>query len=100
SKIIDNASQISQVTYNSINNLIMTIFDRLPNIAAGILVLVLFWLLGKILKAVFRITSQRTKLDNRLRILFSRLIGIVIVILGIFTAFTIIVPSFRFGDLI
>ncbi|MET0752272.1 MAG: mechanosensitive ion channel [Pyrinomonadaceae bacterium] len=100
SKIIDNASQISQVTYNSINNLITAIFDRLPNIAAGILVLVLFWLLGKIFKAAFRMTTQRTKLDSRLRILFSRLIGIVVVILGIFTAFTVIVPSFRFGDLI
>ncbi len=100
SKIIDNASQISQVTYNSINNLITAIFDRLPNIAAGFLVLLLFWLLGKVIKSIFRAATHRTKLDGRLRILFSRLIGIVVVILGIFTAFTVIVPSFRFGDLI
>lgn len=100
SKIIDNASQISQVTYNSINNLITAIFDRLPNIAAGFLVLLLFWILGKVIKSIFRAATHRTKLDGRLRILFSRLIGIVVVILGIFTAFTVIVPSFRFGDLI
>jgi small-conductance mechanosensitive channel len=72
----------------------------LPYIAAGILVLLLFWLLGKIVKSIFWATTNRTKLDNRLRILFSRLIGIGIVVVGIFTAFTVIVPSFRFGDLI
>jgi small conductance mechanosensitive channel len=99
-KILENASQISQVTYDSINNLLMSIFEQLPYIVAGILVLVLFWLLGKIVKGIFWATTNRTKLDNRLRILFSRLIGIGILIVGIFTAFTVIVPSFRFGDLI
>jgi small conductance mechanosensitive channel len=99
-RILDNASQISQVTYNSINNLLTSAFDRLPNIAAGILVFLLFWLLGKIVTRIFEATTSRTKLDNRLRILFSRLIGVAILVLGIFTAFTVIVPSFRFGDLI
>ena len=100
SRIIDNASQISQVTYNSINNLLRSIFEQLPYIVAGILVLFLFWILGKIVRSIFWATTKRTKLDNRLRLLFSRLIGIAIFILGIFTAFTVIVPSFRFGDLI
>jgi len=99
-KILENASQISHVTYDSINNLLRSIFEQLPYIVAGILVLALFWILGKIVKGIFWATTNRTKLDNRLRILFSRLIGIAILILGIFTAFTVIVPSFRFGDLI
>jgi len=99
-KILDNASQITQVTYDSINNLLVNIFDRLPNIAAGFLVLALFYLAGKILKSVFQLTTKRTKIDVRLRILFSRLIGVIVLILGVFTAFTVIVPSFQFGDLI
>lgn len=99
-KILDNASQISHVTYDSINNLLRSIFEQLPYIVAGILVLLLFWLLGKIVRSIFWATTNRTKLDNRLRLLFSRLIGIGILILGTFTAFTVIVPSFRFGDLI
>jgi small conductance mechanosensitive channel len=99
-KILDNASQVSQVTYDSINNLLRSIFEQLPYIVAGILVLVLFWLLGKIVKSIFWATTNRAKLDNRLRILFNRLIGIGILVIGMFTAFTVIVPSFRFGDLI
>jgi small-conductance mechanosensitive channel len=76
------------------------VVEQLPYIVAGILVLLLFWLLAKIIRSIFWATTTRAKLDNRLRILFSRLIGIFILILGIFTAFTVIVPSFRFGDLI
>lgn len=60
----------------------------------------MFWLLGKILKRIFWSASKRTKLDDRLRVLFARLIGVFIIILGIFTSLTVIIPTFGFGDLI
>ena len=84
----------------SINNLLNSIVERLPYILAGILVLIIFWILAKIIKQIFWTASSKTKLDNRLRILFGRLIVVVVTILGIFTAFTVIIPSFGFGDLI
>lgn len=99
-KVIESASQVTNVAYSSVNNLVESGITLLPKIAAGILVLIFFWLLSKGFKKIFWATSNRTKLDNRLRILFSRLIGITILILGIFTALTIVVPSFGFGDLI
>src|SRR5215203_3960093 len=99
-KIVENASTTYGVAVESINNLLNSIIARLPYILAGILVLLLFWLLSKIAKQIFWATSKRTKLDNRLRILFSRLIVVLITILGIFTALTVIIPSFGFGDLI
>lgn len=99
-KAVESARTIYDVALQSINNLINSIVERLPYIVAGILVLLLFWLLAGLIKRIFWATSKRTKLDGRLRILFSRLIGVVVFILGIFTAFTIIIPSFRFGDLI
>ena len=99
-KVIENASEITSVAYSSVNNIVESAIILLPKIAAGIIVLIFFWLISKVFKKVFWATSNRTKLDNRLRILFSRLIGIGILILGIFTALTIIVPSFGFGDLI
>jgi small-conductance mechanosensitive channel len=61
---------------------------------------VIFWILAKIFKRIFWATSSRTKLDNRLRILFARLIVVLVTILGIFTALTVIIPDFGFGDLI
>jgi small-conductance mechanosensitive channel len=99
-KIIENAWTVKDVIQQSINNIAASIIERLPYIVAGILVLFIFWLLAKIIKAVFLKASDRTKLDKRLRILFSRLIVVFIFIVGIFTALTVIIPTFQFGDLI
>lgn len=97
---VESAKTTYDVAVQSINNLINSIVGRLPYILAGILVLLLFWLLAGLIKKIFWAASKRTKLDGRLRILFSRLIGVVVFILGIFTSLTIIIDSFQFGDLI
>jgi len=99
-KVIENASQIPRVILDSINALLTTFFARLPHLLAGIIVLFVFWLVGKILRSVFLSASTRTNLDFRLKILFSRLIVISVFVLGIFTALTIIIPTFSFGSLI
>ena len=99
-KVIESASQVTSIAYSAVDELLKSAVERLPYIASGIVVLLFFWLLAKGIKAAFWATSNRTKLDNRLRILFSRLIGIVIFVLGIFTALTIIIPSFEFSSLI
>ena len=98
--VLGNASQITDVVWQSINNLLTGIVERLPFIIAGILVAVIFFFLARGVKALFLATTTRAKLDERLRILFSRLIVVAIAILGVFTAFTVIVPSFGFGDLL
>ena len=99
-KVLESASQVTNVAYSSVDNLVKSVIEQLPYIASGLIVLFFFWLLSKGFKKLFWATSSRAKLDNRLRILFSRLIGIGILILGVFTALTVIVPTFRFGDLI
>ncbi len=99
-KVLESASQVTNAAYSSVDNLVKSAVEQLPYIASGLVVLAFFWLLSKGFKKLFWVTSERAKLDGRLRILFSRLIGIVILVLGIFTALTVIVPSFRFGDLI
>lgn len=100
SGVVGNATQITDVAWQSINNLLTGIVERLPFILAGILVAALFFGFAKLVKKVFLVTTSKAKLDERLRILFSRLIVVAIVVLGVFTAFTVIVPSFGFGDLI
>ena len=99
-RIVDNASQIKDVAWQSINNLITSVIVQLPYIIAGLLVLFLFWILSKIVKKVFIAATTRTKLDKRLRLLISRMIVVVFVAIGVFTALTVIIPSFDFGTLI
>lgn len=99
-KVIENASQIPKVIFDSMDGLLTNLFARLPYFVAGLLVLLLSWLIARIFRSVFLSASRKTNLDMRLRILISRLIVIAIFILGIFTALTIIIPTFSFGSLI
>jgi small conductance mechanosensitive channel len=99
-KVLESATQVTNVAYSSVDNLVKSVVEQLPYIVSGLIVLLFFWLISKVFKSIFWAASNRAKLDNRLRILFSRLIGVFILVIGIFTALTIIVPSFRFGDLI
>lgn len=99
-RVIEDASQVPKIAYKSINDLLVALIEQLPLFGAGIVVIIVFWLVAKILRGIFWATSSRTKLDNRLRILFSRLIGTAIFVIGIFAAFTVIFPSLQFRDLI
>ena len=98
--VLDNASQIPNVAWHSIDGLVTGIVERAPFIIAGILVAAIFFVSARVVKAVFLAATAKAKLDIRLRVLFSRLIVVFIGLLGVFTAFTVIIPSFRFGDLI
>src|SRR6188472_4160742 len=91
-KIVENASQVTNVAWDSVNDLVTAIVARLPYILAGVVVLGLFYLLAQVRRAIFWSASKRTRLDYRLRILFSRLLGFLVVVLGIFTALTVIIP--------
>lgn len=99
-KVIENASQIPKVIFDSMDGLLTNLFARLPYFVAGLLVLLLSWLIARIFRSVFLSASRKTNLDMRLRILISRLVVIAIFILGIFTTLTIIIPTFNFGSLI
>jgi small conductance mechanosensitive channel len=99
-KIVDNVWLIRDVLWKSINDILASAIERFPYIIAGALVFLIFWLISKAGKRIFWSLTEKTKLDFRLRILFSRLIAVFLVIFGIFVAFTVIVPTFRFGDLI
>jgi len=99
-KVVENAAEIPSVTYQSVSNLAEAFTAYSPKILAGIFVLAIFWIAGKILKFIFLSTSKKANLDTRLRVLISRLLVFAISILGVFTALTVIIPNFSFGDLV
>ncbi len=99
-KVVESAAEIPSVTYQSVNNLAETMVAYSPKILAGVLVLAVFWIAGKILKFIFLTGSKKANVDSRLRILISRLLVLAVSVLGVFTALTVIIPNFTFGDLI
>lgn len=92
--------KIKNAIWTSINSILNATGEQIPMIVAGLLVLLIFYLLAKTAKNIFWSASGRTRLDSRLRILFSRLIVVTTVVLGIFTALTIIIPGFTFASLV
>jgi small-conductance mechanosensitive channel len=73
---------------------------RLPYLLAGLIVLVMFWLLSKLIRSIFMATTRKTRMATQLRILVSRLIGVFMFVIGIFTALSVVIESFDFGQVI
>lgn len=102
-KLIETTEKVNEtpgIVYQSLEKLWVSFLEQMPSILAGVIVFFLFWLIGKVLRWLFLSASKKTKLDSRLRILFSRLLIVFVFVLGVFTALTVIIPKFGFGDLI
>jgi small conductance mechanosensitive channel len=93
-------SDVQVSVLESIKGLITAIFSRLPFLVAGIIVMFLFWVLAKMIRSGFMAATRRAKVDTRLRLLISRMLAGLVYTLGIFTALTVIIPSFNFASLI
>lgn len=91
---------ISAAIERSIRELSERTAARLPFLIAAVLVLVLFWLLTKLVRAIFDAATRRSRLDPQLRLLFSRLISVAMTVTGILTALSVVVDSFSFGQVI
>ena len=88
------------VIWNSLYGMFNSFLSRLPYIAAGIVVFVIFVIIAKIVSRVVHAAGTRTRIDGTLADLLGRLASFVIIILGIFVAAVIIFPAFAPGDLI
>ena len=85
---------------DSVRGMLEGFGGRLPYIIAGLIVLLIFWLLSKLVRSVFMATSRKTRMSTQLRILVSRLIAVCMFVIGIFTALSVVIESFDFGQVI
>lgn len=93
-------ADVQTTVLDSIRGLFTSVFGRLPFLLAACIVLVLFWLLSKFFRYAFMAATRRTGTDMRLRLLIARLIVGFVYIIGVFTAMTVVIPSFDLGSLI
>lgn len=92
--------EINAAIWSSLDRMLTAFFGRLPYLLAGIIVLLVFWVISRILKRFVMAAGRRTSMDLQLRILFSRIVAGVVLIIGVLAMFTVIIPSFDFGSLI
>lgn len=84
----------------SLQNMLTGFAGRLPYIIAGIIVLLIFWLVSKLIRWFFMSATRKTRMDTQLRTLVSRLIAVFMFVVGLFTGFSVVIESFNFGQVI
>ena len=85
---------------SSIRSLVGGLASRLPFLVAGAIVMLLFWLLSRFARWALASGSSRTRMDEQLRILVSRLTAGFLIVIGIFTSLSVVIESFDFGQVI
>jgi len=91
---------VTQEIWNTIRQLGHTLLQRSPYIFAGLLVIFIFYLLGKVARFIIGQIGDRTKLDTVLLHVLGSIASGVMVLLGILIAAVIMFPSFKPGDLV
>ena len=83
----------------TIQNMIEGFFALLPLIAVALVVFLLFWLIAAgVRKFVHRVTPGPK--DSSIGIVLGRLAYAALLILGVFVAFTIVIPSLKFSSIL
>lgn len=88
------------IIWRTLTNLGESLLARLPYIAIGLIVFIVFWVVAWIVKRVILTTGERTRLDVTLADLLGRLTFLLLLILGAFVAAVVIFPTFKPGDLV
>lgn len=91
---------VYQAISGSMRGMLEGLAGRLPYIVAGIIVLLIFWFLAKLIRWIFLSSTRKTRMDTQLRILISRLIGVLMFVIGVFTALSVVIESFNFGQVV
>lgn len=93
-----------ELIYSTVNASIRSIVEgtagRLPFLLAGAIVMLLFWLLSRFVRWVLMSGSRRTRMDEQLQILVSRLAAGFLIVIGIFASLSVVIESFDFGQVI
>lgn len=97
---VENVEYVSSVAYRSIQEIIDGVFAQFPYVIAGLIVIMTFWITGSLFRRVFLAASAKTKLDDRLRILFSRLIYGGLITVGFLAALPLMIPNFSFSGMV
>ena len=75
-----------------------TLLARVPSLMIAIVVFLIFYFVSILLSRVIRRATEEHR--RNLGVVFARLAGAAVVLLGVLVAFSIVAPSFQAGDLI
>lgn len=86
--------------WNKIGGLIESLIVMLPNIALAIVVFIVFFFAARWLKIFVKRLTRRHRQARNLGMVLGRLAQGAVILIGLFVALSIIIPTFKAGDLI
>lgn len=86
--------------WNKIGGLIETLIIMLPNILLALIVFALFFFAAHWLKLIVKRITRRHRQARNLGMVLGRLAQGTVILIGLFVALSIVIPTFKAGDLI
>lgn len=86
--------------WNKIGGLISGLIIMLPNILLALIVFVLFFFVARWLKSVVKRLTSRHRQARNLGMVLGRLAQGIVILIGLFVSLSIVIPTFRAGDLV
>lgn len=88
------------MAWANIHGTIKGFIAMLPNLGAALIVFIIFYLVARLVKLMVKRLTRRHQQARNLGLVLGRLSQGAIVLVGLFVALSIVVPSFKIGDLI
>lgn len=89
-----------ELAWQSLNQLWRSVVSRVPHVLAALVVVLLFWLVGRSVRWVVQSAARRGHLEQELVELFGTAASVLVTTLGVLVAFVVIFPGFAPGDLV
>ena len=89
-----------QTVLRGVDGMVHGFLSRLPHLAIGLVVLLAFWIVGRLVRRAAHAAGQRTRLDPQLADVLGSLAVVLITTLGFFVGAVIVFPAFQPGDLV
>lgn len=86
--------------WNKIGGLIESLIITLPNIVLALVVFIAFFFAARWLKLLVKRLTRRHRQARNLGMVLGRLAQGIVILIGLFVALSIIIPTFKAGDLI
>ena len=88
-----------QTTWQQLMQMVKGTIELLPNIVIALVVFIVFWFIAKFSRRLIK-NLTRKKQSRNLGLVLARLSQGFIILIGAFIALTIVIPSFKPGDLL
>jgi small-conductance mechanosensitive channel len=93
-------SESVSTAWGKIQAMTNSLIALLPNMVLALIVFAIFWFAARALKLLVRRLTRRHRQARNLGLVLGRLSQGVVILVGLFVALSIVIPSFKVGDLV